>query len=144
MKLAMVLCPVDFSAATAPLLAYAAPLARAGNAIIQLLHVIEGQLTAWQPQRETTAETRLQALAASPELAGLTIQTKVRFGNPEQTIVSYASDHHADLIVIGAHGATGLTRFLMGGTAEGVMRMAPCPTILVSIRPDEAAAAQAA
>lgn len=131
MKLAMVLCPVDFSAATAPLLAYAATLARPANATVVLLHVIEGQLTAWQPQRETTAEARLHQLAAVPELAGLTVQTKVRFGNPEQTIVNYASDHHADLIVIGAHGATGLTRFLMGGTAEGVMRMAPCPTLLL-------------
>jgi nucleotide-binding universal stress UspA family protein len=36
-----------------------------------------------------------------------------------------------DLIVIGTHGRTGVSRFLMGSVAEHVVRTAPCPVLVV-------------
>lgn len=36
-----------------------------------------------------------------------------------------------DLIVIASHGRTGVTRALLGSVAEGVMRQAPCPVLVV-------------
>lgn len=130
------LCPVDFSAHTAPLVRYAAVLARATGATLELLHVVAGRpnevAAPWRAAREQTATARLRALATDPELIGLQVRTTVRFGDPERVIVAEASALEADVIVIGAHGTTGLTRFLMGGTAEAVLRTAPCPTLLVS------------
>lgn len=35
------------------------------------------------------------------------------------------------LIVIASHGRTGVTRALLGSVAEGVMRQAPCPVLVV-------------
>lgn len=37
----------------------------------------------------------------------------------------------ADLIVIGTHGRSGLSRLLMGSVAEGVMRVASVPVLLI-------------
>jgi nucleotide-binding universal stress UspA family protein len=52
-------------------------------------------------------------------------------GEAAPEIIAEADRQQADLIVIGAHGQTGLTRFLMGTTAEIVLRTARCATLLV-------------
>jgi len=59
-------------------------------------------------------------------------KTMVVAGPPYRQIVRYAQEHHADLIVMGTQGLTGLDRLIMGSTAERVVRTAPCP--VVSIR----------
>ena len=46
-------------------------------------------------------------------------------------IVSQAEEWPADLIVMGTHGRRGLRRLAMGSDAEGVMRRAPVPLMLV-------------
>ena len=57
--------------------------------------------------------------------------THIRSSDPTQAIVQLASDIEADLIVVGTHGRTGLSRFLLGSVAEGVVRLAPCPVLVV-------------
>jgi len=42
-----------------------------------------------------------------------------------------AADKDADLIVVGTHGRKGLTRMLMGSTAESLLRRSPCPVLVV-------------
>ena len=61
----------------------------------------------------------------------LTALEFVQIGTPLTEIVSAAKDWPADLIVIGSHGRGGLTRALLGSVAEGVMRHAPCPVLVV-------------
>ncbi len=36
------------------------------------------------------------------------------------------------IIMIGSHGRTGLKRLLMGGVAERVIGLAPCPVLIVT------------
>ena len=48
-----------------------------------------------------------------------------------ETIVDTATEEGADLIVIGTHGRTGLTRLVIGSVAERVVRIAPCPVLIV-------------
>ena len=48
-----------------------------------------------------------------------------------QSIVGYASRKNIDLIVVGTKGRTGLKKFLMGGVADGVVRHAHCPVLVV-------------
>jgi universal stress protein A len=50
-------------------------------------------------------------------------------GDPSTAIAKLAEEEHADLIVMGTHGRTGLTRLLMGSVAEAVVRRAPCPVL---------------
>jgi len=67
--------------------------------------------------------------------------THLRLGDPTRAIVQLASDIEADLIVVGTHGRSGLARLLMGSVAEGVVRLAPCPVLVVRALGVESAAA---
>ena len=126
MTLTTILCPLDFSAASAALVAYAAALAVGTGAELRLLYVQEPAV----PAAGIEAELRVHRAAA--EAAGASrVSTNTLHGEAAPQIVAEARRQHADLIVIGAHGQTGLSRFLMGNTAEVVVRTAPCPTMLV-------------
>lgn len=63
--------------------------------------------------------------------AGGTAREFLTEGSPGDEIVAAAKSFGADLIVIGSHGRTGITRVLMGSVAEAVMRHAPCPVLVV-------------
>ena len=54
-------------------------------------------------------------------------------GQPHYEIATLAEKLRADLIVLTTHGYTGLTRVLLGGTAERVVRHAPCPVLTIRI-----------
>ena len=58
-------------------------------------------------------------------------KVEVRTGRPSQQIGQAASELGVDLIVISTHGYTGLNYVLLGGTAERVIRHAPCPVLVV-------------
>jgi nucleotide-binding universal stress UspA family protein len=55
-------------------------------------------------------------------------------GEPATEILQQAESKHADMIVIGTHGRTGLGYMLMGSVVEKVVRTASCPVL--TIRPD--------
>jgi nucleotide-binding universal stress UspA family protein len=54
-----------------------------------------------------------------------------RVGDAVAEILDLAHSSHCDLIVMGTHGRTGLSRLLMGSVAEQVLRKAPCPVLTV-------------
>jgi len=58
----------------------------------------------------------------------------VEVGQPAAKIVEAAKQWPASLIVIGSHGRTGITRILLGSIAEGVIRHAPCPVLVVKAK----------
>lgn len=62
---------------------------------------------------------------------GTTDQHVVEYGFPAKAIVSYASRDDIDLIVLGTHGRTGLTRLLMGSVAEHVVRNSICTVMAI-------------
>ncbi|GAB3827633.1 universal stress protein [Hymenobacter jeollabukensis] len=138
MHLSKILCPLDFSAASGPLLAYATALAGATGAELCLLHVQEPQpaLSDADVPEAAMELARYQVLAEQAGAARVT--TRLRRGEASVEIVGEARDAATDLIVIGSHGQTGLTRFLMGNTAEHVVRIAPCATLLVKPQADAA------
>jgi nucleotide-binding universal stress UspA family protein len=47
------------------------------------------------------------------------------------TIAEVARTWNADLLVVGTHGRRGMSRVLLGSVAEGTVRVAPCPLLLV-------------
>ena len=55
----------------------------------------------------------------------------LRQSDPTLAIVQLAADIQADLVVIGTHGRGWLAHFLLGSVAEGVVRCAPCPVLVV-------------
>lgn len=88
---------------------------------------------------EGMARERLAGLAAEFAGAGHPVHTEMRVGNPAAELADAAAEHGAGLIVVGAHGRTGLERFLIGSVSERLLRHAPC-SVLVVRRPPGAAA----
>lgn len=51
--------------------------------------------------------------------------------DPAQAIAEYAAEQEIDLVVIATHGRTGLAHLFLGSVAENVLRLAPCPVMIV-------------
>lgn len=67
--------------------------------------------------------------------AGIFTTFAVPKGNAVDEICNRAIDVDADLIVMTSHGRTGLSRMWLGSTADGVMRRASVPVLM--LRPTE-------
>ena len=55
----------------------------------------------------------------------------MRVGVPSDELTQVASDKNADLVVVGTHGRTGLSRILLGSVAEATVRKAACPVLVI-------------
>lgn len=124
-----ILCPIDFSAATPDVVTYAAALAAGIAAELRLLHVLEPMPAPQHPDEWVASQ--LAQYHAVAERAGARTHTAIRCGGPTAVILAEAYDTAAALLVIGAHGHAQRLRFLVGSTAEAVLRKAPCATLLV-------------
>lgn len=65
---------------------------------------------------------------------GLSVETAVREGDARTAIVDAADEWQADLIMLGSHGRTGLTRLIMGSVAQAVVAHAHCSVEVVRRR----------
>jgi nucleotide-binding universal stress UspA family protein len=86
---------------------------------------------------ERSNKTLLEQLsrAAEPlERVGWSVQTTVLAGSPRRTINAFAKGWQADLIMVGSHERSPLARLCLGGTAQSVMRHAPCSVEIVGSR----------
>ena len=72
------------------------------------------------------ARELVERVASDLRAAGLSVETTVRRGDPRTEIEDDAKTWDADLIVVGSHGRTGLSRWLLGSVAEHVVRHAHC------------------
>ncbi len=68
--------------------------------------------------------------------AGLNTRALVLQGDPRETLVETARTEHADMVVVGSHGRTGLEKLLMGSVASHVVTHAPCSVMVVRRRVD--------
>lgn len=75
--------------------------------------------------------TRLLAHTRETLLPGVPTIIASTAGDPAEEIVRYAAEHGIDLVVLGTHGRTGVSRVLLGSVAERVLRTAPCPVLVV-------------
>jgi nucleotide-binding universal stress UspA family protein len=136
-----ILVPTDFSAGSADALRYGVQLAKKLDARLYVLHVwftpVAGWEGAWAIPREAIAElengarSELEAFVAEArqQLPGL--ETICVEGDPRDTILRHVAALKADLIVIGTHGRTGISRVLSGSVTEDVIRRAACPVLAV-------------
>ena len=78
-----------------------------------------------------TATEAVRHLEAAASQQGITLDTMILTGRPEEGIVKAAEFKQASLIIVGSHGRTGLKRLLMGSVAERVIGHAKCPVLVV-------------
>ena len=65
--------------------------------------------------------------------AGFPTEAKVLHGDPRNALVDLARTEHADLLVVGSHGRTGMTKLVMGSVASHVVTHAPCSVVVVKL-----------
>jgi hypothetical protein len=70
--------------------------------------------------------TQFLADTAAKVGSGVMVKVAATGGDPAQRILHYATTHSIDLIVLGTHGRTGVSRLLLGSVAEKVLRGARC------------------
>ena len=74
---------------------------------------------------------RAQAIVALARAAGVDATFLVWDGEPGDAIVAAADSENADLIVVGSHGRSGVSRFFIGSVSDYVVRHAHCPVMVV-------------
>lgn len=82
----------------------------------------------------TANERDVRAIAATLGAAGLEATGRAPSGDPREALLEAARDENADLLVVGSHGRTGLTKLFMGSVATHVVTHAPCSVVVVRRR----------
>ncbi len=135
-----ILCPIDFSAPSRNALRYANEFAKAMNAKITVMHVIPPQPIAadvnvpyvpLEIELEKNAKEDLERIVKEEVQEGVVVEQVMAFGLPSDCVIAQAQKENVDLIILGTHGRTGISRLLMGSTAENVIRHAGCPVLVV-------------
>jgi nucleotide-binding universal stress UspA family protein len=82
-------------------------------------------------QSERDRAEAASALLGDLRAAGLDVVDAHRDGDAATEIIAAARTFQADLVVLGTHGRTGLTRLLLGSVARNVLHHAPCSVLVV-------------
>ena len=140
------LVAVDFSEVTDRVIDRAEQIARAFSSPMRLVHIAEPEpdfvgyeagpdSVRGQVADELRDERRkLETLAEGPRGRGIDVKALCVQGATVEKILEEAGRAGADLIVMGSHGRSGLSRAVMGSVSEGVLRKADCPVMIVPAR----------
>ena len=94
--------------------------------------MVDARLIEWQVESVREGLAQQARRTGLDSLAGFKPDQLVqRIGSPSREIVDLARQVKADLIVVGAEEGGVLHRMLLGSTAAGVIRKAPCPVLVV-------------
>lgn len=137
-----ILFPTDFSDAAREAQQYAVAVAERWDAELHLLHVVPAVVPYPDAASPFTSEAEpiLMVEVAEKQLnheldaewcKNHHYQMATVVGSAVEEILSYATENEIDLIVLGTHGRTGLSRLLIGSVAEKVVRLAKCPVLTV-------------
>ena len=143
MNIKRILFAADFSECCSAALEVASRLASETGARLYIVHVdglLEISVPAippaeggyydapWGHERREVRE-RLENIL--PTVANISYEHRYLTGLPVAELLKCAESNHVDLIIMGSHGRSGLSRLIMGSVAEGVMRGATCPVVIV-------------
>jgi len=135
-----ILFPTDFSATSDGALPFALTLARIYGSTVLLTHVIppepRQQITydRFPPQDDEVwheARQQLEGFTSSHPLAGTPYKNLLDRGDLADVIPEMIREHDVNLVVLGTHGRTGVSKMVLGSGAEKIYRSASCPVLTV-------------
>ncbi len=143
MSYGKILIPLDGSELAEAALDAAVPLAKAFDAEVLVLGVLD--LTAGmydvyseafspvdlKAQLEKFIETALERAKGHLVAQGIRARRFLEVGIPHEEIAALAAREGAELIVMTTHGRKGLTHLLLGSVTEKLIRTSPCPVLVV-------------
>lgn len=136
------LVPLDGSRHALKALHYAIALAGLFDATVHALQVVESVIypegntippRSYEPDEAALKAARGRLLERVAGLVPREIRRQVMVvgGHPVEEMVDYAKREQIDLLIVTTHGRSGVKRFLMGSSAEQIIRHAPCPVLVV-------------
>ena len=137
MRLSKILVPTDFSPSSQEALALAEVMARESGAEILIVHAQEqpvaygsGELYYGlaEPDNE---HIRAMLEEVHPADTNIRHEHHLLSGDVAYALTQFAEQEGVDLIVMGTHGRSGISRILMGSIAEAVVRNASCPVLTI-------------
>ncbi|WP_241431241.1 universal stress protein [Halococcus thailandensis] len=138
------LIPTDGSEPAAAAVSHGIAIAEAIGARIHAVNIIDADALAPTPEHtapkklldrfEAEGERTTGEIATRATNAGVDVTTSVREGYPTRDLLAYADAHNIDLIAMGTTGQTNLNRYLLGSTAERVIRHAEVPVLAVNAK----------
>jgi nucleotide-binding universal stress UspA family protein len=132
-----ILLPVDGSAFSDAAVSSVVSTIRPAEVEILVLQVADVRAMrtppSWSKASNPFADAKQSVARAAETLraAGFAVTTRIVEGEVRSAILDVAAQEHADLIVLGSHGRTGLSRFALGSVAESVVRHAHCSVTVV-------------
>lgn len=139
-----ILVPVDGSATSGRAVAEAIKFAQQHKARVEVVHVLE-EIRYFDEENylnyaelanlvKRSGEKILADAQMKLKQAGVPVETKLLEANGERVahvIAAEAKNTQVDLIIVGTHGRSGFSRMLLGSVAEGVVRTADIPILLI-------------
>ncbi len=139
-----VLAPIDLSENSEKSLQYAKLMADKFDAKLYIYHCITDLNTAVGyvpslPVEQIINAMREETLKEIEHLRNRynlndNVEVVIEIGDAAKKIVEFADKNEIDLIVMGAHGRSGIERFMFGSVTEKVMRMSSKPVLEVKLR----------
>jgi nucleotide-binding universal stress UspA family protein len=136
-----ILVAIDFSDSSRKALQYAIGFAKQFDSSVTCVHIlnvpygageagIAVELETFQKAFHVDAEKKMAALLKE---TGASVETEkiIRTGGPYHEVIKVADERQIDLIVTGTHARTGVGHFLLGSTAERIVRHAHCSVLVV-------------
>lgn len=124
----------DFSEASNAAVAYATGIARHYNAQLYAGHscdpiiLTESASANILQEVEDNSRTQLETLTRQTGPRSIALFAR---GSVAEAVPTWINQHGIDLIIMGTHGRRGLQHFLLGSTAEAIVRSATCPVLTV-------------
>src|SRR5688572_26542527 len=121
MMIRQILCPIDFSDASAHAVDQAVALARWYGARMTALHVDTAvadypdvPALTLEPAERQRLQDRMTTFCQAATAAGVAVDLRVVSGHPLAAILDHTASLPADLIVIGTHGVSGFQHLVLG------------------------------
>lgn len=144
-KIQTIVVATDFSEDARAALDWAIAVARDHGARIVLTHAAALAAAAapdvvpvddrWYRALEESAREELENWARPVRSQNVAVETLLIYEPAAASIVEVAENHHADLLVVGTRGLTGLTRLFLGSVASRIVRRATCPVVTIHAGP---------
>jgi nucleotide-binding universal stress UspA family protein len=135
-----ILIATDFSECSERALSYATGAARRYGSTLHFAHVVPintfylagfDALSVAVEQAGREAAAVVARLEQEHQLEGVPHHTWVRRGYVAETLGELIARQRVDLVVVGTHGRTGLSKLVLGSVAEEIFRKSPCPVLTV-------------
>ena len=132
-----IVVPTNFSASAERAWCLAQRLVRALGAELVLVHVIRRAASPTARAAQSAEGARkwaadeLEDSAGKARAQGLRTRVALRTGVPHQEIAALVREENADLLVLATRGGGAVSRRVLGDVASQLLRLAPCPVIMV-------------